>query len=75
ILNRKEIHTRLNNKRFSSSAPYNLTQKQKKSAGSLLLGTFGSLYAIDADSLIFPDSLMLYTTKNYHILQVYHYEN
>ena len=46
-----------NNKRFSSSAPYNLTQKQKKSAGSLLLGTFGSLYAIDADSLIFPDSL------------------
>lgn len=46
-----------NNKRFSSSAPYNLTQKQKKSAGSLLLGTFCSLYAIDADSLIFPDSL------------------
>lgn len=46
-----------NNKRFSSSAPYNLTQKQKKSAGSLLLGTFGSLYAIDADSVIFPDSL------------------
>ncbi len=46
-----------NNKRFSSSAPYNLTQKQKKSAGSLLLGTFGSLYAIEADSVIFPDSL------------------
>ncbi len=46
-----------NNKRFSSSAPYNLTQKQRKSAGSLLLGTFASLYAINADSLIFPDSL------------------
>lgn len=46
-----------NNKRFSSSAPYNLTQKQKKSAGSLLLGTFGSLYVINADSLIFPDSV------------------
>jgi hypothetical protein len=46
-----------NNKRFSSSAPYNLTQKQKKSAGSLLLGTFCSLYAIDADSVIFPDSV------------------
>src|ERR1043165_3633996 len=45
-----------NNKRFSSSAPYNLSQKQKKSAGSFLLGTFGSLYAIDADSVIFPDS-------------------
>jgi hypothetical protein len=46
-----------NNKRFSSSAPYNLSQKQKKSAGSLLLGTFGSLYTIDADSSIFPDSV------------------
>jgi hypothetical protein len=46
-----------NNKRFSSSAPYNLTQKQKKSAGSLLLGTFASFYAINADSLIFPDSI------------------
>ncbi len=46
-----------NNKRFSSAAPYNLTQKQRKSAGSLLLGTFASLYAIDADSVIFPDSV------------------
>ncbi|MGQ0827381.1 MAG: DUF4421 domain-containing protein [Bacteroidota bacterium] len=46
-----------NNKRFSSSAPYNLTQRQKKSAGSFLLGTFGSLYTINADSVIFPDSL------------------
>ncbi|MFL5762615.1 MAG: DUF4421 family protein [Bacteroidia bacterium] len=46
-----------NNKRFSSSAPYNLSQKQKKSAGSLLLGTFGSYYSIEADSSIFPDSV------------------
>ncbi len=46
-----------NNKRFSSSAPYNLTQRQKKSAGSVLLGTFVSLYAINADSVIFPDTL------------------
>jgi hypothetical protein len=46
-----------NNKRFSSSAPYNLTQKQRKSAGSMLFGTFFSGYAINADSVIFPDSL------------------
>lgn len=46
-----------NNKQFSSSAPYNFTQRQKKGAGSMLLGTFFSLYSINADSVIFPDSL------------------
>ncbi|MES2590795.1 MAG: DUF4421 family protein [Bacteroidota bacterium] len=46
-----------NNKRFSSSAPYNFTQRQKRSEGSALLGTFFSLYGINADSVIFPDSL------------------
>lgn len=46
-----------NNKHFSSSAPYNFTQRQKKGAGSMLLGTFFSLYSISADSVIFPDSL------------------
>lgn len=46
-----------NNKHFSSSAPYNFTQRQKKGAGSMLLGTFFSLYSINADSVIFPDSL------------------
>ncbi|MES2140009.1 MAG: DUF4421 family protein [Bacteroidota bacterium] len=46
-----------NNKHFSSSAPYNFTQRQKKSAGTKLLGTFFSLYTIGADSVIFPDSL------------------
>lgn len=46
-----------NNKRFSSSAPYNFTQRQKRSQGSTLLGTFFSLYDINADSVIFPDSL------------------
>ncbi len=47
----------VNNKHFSSAAPYNLTQRQKKGAGSMLLGTFFSLYTIGADSVIFPDSL------------------
>ncbi len=46
-----------NNKHFSSSAPYNFTQRQKKGAGTMLLGTFFSLYSINADSVIFPDSL------------------
>ena len=46
-----------NNKRFSSSAPYSFTQRQIKSAGSLLLGTYALLYSITADSVIFPDSL------------------
>ena len=46
-----------NNKRFSSSAPYSFTQRQIKSAGSLLLGTYALLYGITADSAIFPDSL------------------
>lgn len=46
-----------NNKRFSSAAPYNFTQRQKKSAGSKLLGGFFSLYTVDVDSLIIPDTL------------------
>ncbi len=46
-----------NNTHFSSSAPYNFTQRQKKGAGTMLLGTFFSLYTINADSVIFPDSL------------------
>jgi hypothetical protein len=47
----------LNNTRFSSSAPYNYTQRQKKGAGSALVGAFFSIYSISADSVIFPDSL------------------
>ncbi len=46
-----------NNKKFSSSAPYDFTQRQKRGAGSALLGTLFSLYTISADSIIFPDSL------------------
>ncbi|MGB3947311.1 MAG: DUF4421 family protein [Bacteroidia bacterium] len=46
-----------NNKRFSSAAPYNFTQRQIKSAGSKLLGSYFSLYAIGVDSLIIPDTL------------------
>ncbi|MGZ4118627.1 MAG: DUF4421 family protein [Bacteroidia bacterium] len=49
-----------NNKRFSSSAPYSFTQRQIKSAGSLLVGTYALLYGITADSVIFPDSLKKY---------------
>ena len=52
-----------NHQRFSSSAPYSLTQRQKKRAGSFLLGGFFSLYAITADSLIFPDSLKSHFTE------------
>ena len=52
-----EIVYLFNNKHFSSSAPYNLSQRQKKSAGSMLLGSFFSLYTINADSVIIPDSL------------------
>lgn len=46
-----------NNKRFSSSAPYNLTQRQRKSAGSFLLGAYAFVYTLDADTLIFPDTM------------------
>ncbi|MFY9307720.1 MAG: DUF4421 family protein [Bacteroidia bacterium] len=46
-----------NNKRFSSSAPYNFTQRQKRGAGTALLGTMLSVYTISADSVIFPDSM------------------
>ncbi len=52
-----EIVYLFNNKHFSSSAPYNFTQRQKKSAGTMLLGSFFSLYSINADSVIIPDSL------------------
>ncbi|MCW3103963.1 MAG: hypothetical protein JWO09_2403 [Bacteroidetes bacterium] len=46
-----------NHKRFSSAAPYSLSQKQRKSAGSLLLGTYAFLYGLTADSIIYPDSV------------------
>lgn len=46
-----------NNKHYSSGAPYSLTQKQKKSAGSLLIGTYAFFYGITADSSIYPDTL------------------
>lgn len=46
-----------NHKKFSSAAPYSLTQRQKKSAGSFLLGTYSLIYSLTADSLIYPDTL------------------
>jgi len=46
-----------NNKRYSSSAPYSLTQKQRKSAGSFLLGTYAQVYGISADTIIYPDTM------------------
>ncbi len=46
-----------NNKKFSSAAPYSFTQRQKKNAGSLLLGTYALLYGLTADTVMFPDSL------------------
>ena len=46
-----------NNKQFSSAAPYSFTQRQKKSAGSLLLGTYALLYGLSADTVLIPDSL------------------
>ncbi|MDF2438125.1 MAG: hypothetical protein K0Q95_2501 [Bacteroidota bacterium] len=46
-----------NNKRYSSAAPYSLSQKQRKSAGSFLLGTYAFLYGLTADSIIYPDSV------------------
>ncbi|OFY87251.1 MAG: hypothetical protein A3F72_17280 [Bacteroidetes bacterium RIFCSPLOWO2_12_FULL_35_15] len=52
-----------NNKRFSISAPYDLTQRQKKSAGSLIAGSFFSVYAVDADSSVVPDSLSKFFNK------------
>ena len=45
------------NKKFSSSAPYDFTQRQIKSTGSLLIGGFFSVYGINADSVVIPDSL------------------
>lgn len=52
-----------NNKRFSISAPYNLTQRQKKSAGSLIAGSFFSVYSVEADSSVVPDSLSRFFNK------------
>lgn len=46
-----------NNKKFSSGAAYTLSKKQKKSAGSLLLGTYAFAYNIISDSIIFPDTV------------------
>ena len=46
-----------NNKRYSSAAPYSLTQKQRKSAGSFLLGTYVQLYGLSADTVIYPDTM------------------
>lgn len=46
-----------NNKKFSSAAPYNLTQKQRKSAGSFLLGAYAFSYSIEGDTIIHPDTL------------------
>lgn len=47
-----------NNKKFSCSAPYSLTQRQRKSAGSFLLGTYGLIYSISSDSVIIPDTMV-----------------
>lgn len=46
-----------NNKKFSSAAPYSFTQRQVKSAGSLLLGTYALLYGLTCDTVLFQDSL------------------
>jgi hypothetical protein len=46
-----------NHRKYSSAAPYSLGQKQLKSAGSMLLGTYAFLYAITADTIIYPDTL------------------
>jgi hypothetical protein len=46
-----------NHKKFSSGAAYSSTKKQKKSAGSLLLGTYAFIYSLTADSIIFPDTI------------------
>jgi len=47
-----------NNKKFSCAAPYSLTQRQRKSAGSFLLGSYGLIYSISADSVILPDTMV-----------------
>jgi hypothetical protein len=46
-----------NHKRYSSAAPYSLSTKQKKSAGSFLLGTYSFIYGLTADSIMYPDSV------------------
>lgn len=52
-----EIVYMFNHKHFSSSAPYNFTQRQKRGAGTALLGGMFSVYTVAADSLIFHDSI------------------
>lgn len=49
----------VNHKRFSSAAPYSLSQKQRKSSGSMLIGTYGFLYGLTADSIMLPDSVAM----------------
>jgi hypothetical protein len=46
-----------NHKRFSAGAAYSSTKKQRKSAGSLLLGTYAFVYNLTADSIIYPDTI------------------
>lgn len=46
-----------NNKKFSSGAAYTLSKKQKKSAGSLLIGTYAFVYSLVADSIVYPDTV------------------
>jgi len=46
-----------NHIKYSSAAPFSLTQKQLKSKGSWLLGAYSLLYSVTADSTIFPDTL------------------
>lgn len=43
-----------NNKRFSYKAAFDYNQKQKKRAGSLILGTYFFLNALEADSAMIP---------------------
>jgi hypothetical protein len=46
-----------NHKKFSSGAAYSLSKKQRKSSGSLLLGTYAFAYSLQADSIIYPDTV------------------
>lgn len=48
-----------NSKKYSIKAAFIQTEKQKKSAGSFLLGYATSLYAFNADSAILPESFRL----------------
>ncbi len=48
-----------NSKKYSMKAAFIQTEKQKKSAGSFLLGYAMSLYAFNADSALLPDYFRL----------------